>query len=124
MEAWGEYAIINLVDCIPDTIRDRENILSWGSYLIDKIKMKEFGDPFIERFALDNPKAIGYSYFQAIETSQICAHFSEESNTVFVNIFSCKDFNVEAAINVCRKFFGFKSYQIKTLTMMPNGDIL
>jgi len=124
MEAWGKLAIINLVDCIPETIRNEKNILSWASYLIDAIDMKAYGEPFIKRFALHDPKVAGYSYFQAIETSHICAHFSEDSNTVFVNIFSCKDYEVDIAIDVCRKFFGFKSYQIRTLTMMPNGDIL
>jgi len=123
MEAWGKYAILNLVECDSGSIRDREHILSWGSDLIDAIEMKAFGKPFVERFALDNPKVIGYSYFQAIETSNICAHFSECNNTVFVTIFSCKDYDVDIAIDVCRKFFNFKSYHIKILTMMPDGSI-
>lgn len=124
MKVWGRNAIINLSDCIPDTIRSRDHILAWGSYLIDHIEMKPFGDAFIERFGLNNKNAVGYSYFQAIETSNICAHFSEYNNTAFINIFSCKDYHSNKVVGVCYKFFGFKSYQIRILTMMSNGDIL
>jgi len=124
IKSWGKYEIINLVDCDPNTIRDREHILSWGVELIDEIEMEAFGEPFIERFALHDPKVIGYSYFQAIETSNICAHFSESQNTVFINIFSCKDYDTKKAIDVCYKFFRFKSYHNKVLTMMQNGSIV
>jgi len=124
MESWGQYGIINLVDCDPYTIKDEDTILSWGLELIDSLEMTAYGDPFIKRFALHDPKVAGYTYFQAIETSNISAHFAEITNTAFLTIFSCKNYNVDKAIEVCYKFFNCKSHFIKNLNMMTDGDII
>ena len=35
----------------------------------------------------------GYTLTQLIETSNICAHFVDESNSLFLNVHSCKDFD-------------------------------
>lgn len=124
MKPWGKCALINLGGCNPDKIRSADNILLWGQSLIVTIGMKAFGSPFIERFALHNKDAVGYSYFQAIETSNVVAHFSEHDNTAFINIFSCKDFNWKDALDICDSYFEFMTYHEKIIDMMPTGEII
>jgi S-adenosylmethionine/arginine decarboxylase-like enzyme len=73
--------------------------------LIDTIKMKAYGEPQLEHFATHSFDAAGYTLLQLIETSNICAHFAENLGQVYIDIFSCKSFDNDAAVAVCRKYF-------------------
>jgi len=62
--------------------------------------MVPYGEPQIVRFGSGN-KA-GYTLVQLIETSNITAHFCEETNDMYLDVFSCKPFNptdVEEVVN-------------------------
>ena len=52
--------------------------------------MDPYGDPQVVHFGSGN-KA-GYTLVQLIQTSNICAHFVEETNDIYLDVFSCKDF--------------------------------
>jgi len=124
MEIWGKNVLINLCSCNLYKIRDRDNILSWGDHLVKKIEMIPYGEPFLERFSLHNIKAAGYTYFQAIETSNITAHFSENNNGVFINIFSCKDFKHNDVVSVCNDFFNFNMFHSKIFNVLEDGRMI
>jgi S-adenosylmethionine/arginine decarboxylase-like enzyme len=89
--AWGVHCILDLYDCNFMEIVDPDNIQLWVEELVDLIDMKPYGEPFIQRFG--NSGKQGYTCVQLIETSNICAHFSEEDKTIYVDVFSCKDFD-------------------------------
>jgi S-adenosylmethionine/arginine decarboxylase-like enzyme len=65
--------------------------------------MVAYGKPIIEHFGSGN-KA-GFTLLQLIETSNITAHFVEETNDIYVDIFSCKDFDEKEAEKVIMNFF-------------------
>jgi len=124
MESWGKCALINLTACNPNKIKDGEYILEWGRKLVGLIDMKAVGEPTNIRCAVDNQEAVGYSYVQIIETSNISAHFSERYRTVFINIFSCKDFNEMDAVTFSLSHFRGLDYHLEIKNMMPDGSIL
>ncbi len=113
---FGMELVLDLVDCDPDTIRSGEKIAQYAHQLCDVIAMKAYGEPFVERFGLAEPKTAGYSLVQLIETSSITAHFSEEWNKAYINIFSCKLFDTERATSFTKAFFNAKSVVQQTLT--------
>jgi len=108
---YGKELILDLFGCDPKIIRSKKKILEYSDWLCNLIKVKKYGKPICERFALHNPVATGYSLVQLIETSSITAHFSELWNRAFINIFSCKLFNHKIATDFTRKFF--KARKIK-----------
>ena len=55
--------------------------------------MVAYGKPQIVHFGTGN-KA-GYTLVQLIETSNIVAHFVEEYNDMYLDVFSCKPFSPE-----------------------------
>jgi S-adenosylmethionine/arginine decarboxylase-like enzyme len=57
-------------------------------------------------FGTGNKK--GYTLVQLIETSNITAHFVEETNDVYIDVFSCKPFNKKDVDRVVLDFFGPK----------------
>jgi S-adenosylmethionine/arginine decarboxylase-like enzyme len=67
--------------------------------------MRAYGAPLLEHFAEHVPDAAGYSLVQLIETSAITGHFCDLSGDAYIDIFSCKDFQAELAVEVVRAAF-------------------
>ncbi len=102
--AWGLLTSIDLFECDPDLIRDGEAIKRYIIELCELIDMKRFGEPIVVRFGKD-PRVQGYSAVQLIETSCISGHFAEDSNSVYIDIFSCKFYDQEKAVEFTKDFF-------------------
>ncbi|MCK5321272.1 S-adenosylmethionine decarboxylase [Candidatus Pacearchaeota archaeon] len=109
-KSWGILTSIDLFNCNPETLRDAEKIKEYIIELCELIDMKRFGEPIIVRFGTD-PRVQGYSAMQLIETSCISGHFAEESNSVYIDIFSCKFYNQNDAIEFTQKFFDAKDVE-------------
>jgi len=103
-KAWGLVASIDLHDCDSLTIKNPKKIKALIVGLCNKIKMKRYKEPMIERFA--EGALEGYSAIQFIETSSVTMHFDEVENRAFIDVFSCKYFNPTEAENFCKKFLG------------------
>lgn len=102
---WGQHLILDFKGCPKEMLTDKDHILSWVDELIIAIEMKAYGDPIIKHFATHSNEAAGYTLMQMIETSNICAHFAENIGEVYIDIFSCKEFNNDIAMEVCEKYF-------------------
>ena len=101
---WGHHLIINAGECNPETIRDYNTIFQFAKQLVREIDMVAYGEPQIVKFGHDD-KA-GYTLVQLIETSNICARFVNENNTMYLDVFSCKQFDNDVVVNLVREFFG------------------
>lgn len=102
---WGWHLVLNLDDCDPERIRSAEVIRRFVIDLCDLIEMRRFGEPTIVNFGED-PRVTGYSLVQLIETSNICAHFADQSGAAYIDIFSCKKFDPQTAASFCVEAFG------------------
>ena len=102
---WGQHLVLDLNGCPRERLTDAENLKCWVAALVDAIGMKAYGEPIIEHFATHSFDAAGFTLLQLIETSNICAHFAENLGQVYIDVFSCKTFDNDAAIAVCRRFF-------------------
>lgn len=93
--------ILDASKCIAPKIRCPKNITQFTKALVHRIDMVSYGEPQVVKFGSGN-KA-GYTLVQLIETSNICAHFVEETNDMYLDVFSCKPFNptdVEAIVGL------------------------
>lgn len=110
-DVWGIASAIDIYDCNPDTIRDAEAIKRFVAELCDLIEMKRFGETQVVHFGEDE-RVAGYSMVQLIETSLISAHFANQSNAVYLDVFSCKPYGPEMAADFAMKFFGGSRYNL------------
>jgi S-adenosylmethionine/arginine decarboxylase-like enzyme len=94
---------LDIAKCKPQLIRSQPVIYKFTKSLVKEIDMKAYGEPQIVHFGEGN-KA-GYTLVQLIETSNITAHFCEEDNAAFIDIFSCKPYDIETAVKVVDKYF-------------------
>lgn len=104
---WGLCTSIDLKDCDPATIRDADKIHQFVLELADVIEMHRFGEPQIIHFGASD-RVAGYSMTQLIETSLLSAHFVNETNSAYIDIFSCKEYPPSVAAEFSKKFFGAK----------------
>lgn len=112
----GQELIMDLYDCDPKIITSKKKIIEYINKICVAIKVKKFGPSRVERFGAESHWGTGYSFFQFIEESSICGHFLENKNIAFINIFSCKPFSNQNAINFTNKFF--KSKKVKKIVLL------
>ncbi len=105
-ELWGQTLFLDLFDCNYSILTNKKKLKEFGIKLCKEINMIPFGKPIIKRFG--KGKLEGYSLMQFIQTSSITAHLDEYGLRAFIDIFSCKTFNVNKAENFCKSFFGAK----------------
>ncbi len=101
---WGISTQVDLFKCDPKLIRSKEHISKFVVDLCDFLEVERFGDPQVVHFGED-PRVSGYSMTQLIETSLVSAHFVEEKNDVYIDIFSCKFYPPQAASDFCEHYF-------------------
>jgi S-adenosylmethionine/arginine decarboxylase-like enzyme len=101
---WGIASAIDIYDCSPAKIRDAEEIRRFVVELCDLIEMKRFGETQVVHFGEDE-RVAGYSMVQLIETSLISAHFANQSNAAYLDVFSCKPYDPQVVGNFAREFF-------------------
>ena len=101
---WGKHLILDCGGCPLDLISDAENIRLFADALVTAIDMVPVGEPVIE-YLDPKPHLAGYSLMQLIETSSITGHFCDASGDVYLDVFSCKDFDPRVAVTVVCDFF-------------------
>lgn len=103
MRHWGLHLVANAYKCNPRLIADPRNIELFAQTLVKRIDMVAYGKPLIQYFGHGN-KA-GYTLVQLIETSNITAHFSDDTGDAYLDIFSCKPFDEAVARAVINDYF-------------------
>ncbi len=102
---WGIASAIDIYNCDPGKIRDAETIKRFVAELCDLIEMKRFGETQVVHFGEDE-RVSGYSMVQLIETSLISAHFANQTNTTYLDVFSCKPYDPEVVLAFAQTYFG------------------
>lgn len=103
LSRWGYELLIDARSALPYTIRCPKHISNFTETLVKEINMEAYGKPQLIMFGEGNKK--GYTLMQPITTSLISAHFCEETNDFYMNIFSCRPFKEEVARRVVQEFF-------------------
>ena len=100
---WGYHLIIDAARCTPRSIRCPKNIENFSKILVERIEMVPYGKPQIVMFGSGNKK--GYTLVQLIETSNITGHFVEETDDLYLDVFSCKKFDINTVGAIVKMHF-------------------
>jgi S-adenosylmethionine/arginine decarboxylase-like enzyme len=84
-------------------ITSGETIAEFARTLVNRINMVAYGEPQVVNFGSGNKE--GYTLVQLIETSNICAHFCNDTDTFYLDVFSCKPFDSEVVIATAYEYF-------------------
>ena len=100
---WGQHMILDVERCNPEHIRNPRHIKAFVKAMVAAVGMKAYGPPRVVMFGTGRRK--GYTLVQLIETSDITCHFSEQDNSAYFDLFSCKPFDESKAKNVFIDYF-------------------
>lgn len=106
---WGYHLVLDLQRCNFNKITDAKYIYEFIIKICDHIGMTRHGEPLLDRFGIDE----GYSFCQLIKESNISAHFIEGICGACIDIFSCKEFDKNKAIDFCVDYFEADDYTCK-----------
>ncbi|KKT27979.1 MAG: hypothetical protein UW12_C0011G0007 [Parcubacteria group bacterium GW2011_GWF1_43_9] len=112
-KSYGKELVLDLYNCNSKKF-NRKEIARYFRELCDLIEMQrddmhfwdDVGVPKKDRVTL--PHLVGTSAIQFIMTSNVTIHTLDILKRVYLNIFSCKDFDAKIAAEFSRKFFGGK----------------
>ena len=116
MSYWGYHAMFDCASCDKKAIGDRKNIELFIKTLVKEIDMVAYGNPMIEHFATHDPDKAGISFVQMIETSNITGHFVDLNGDAYIDIFSCKPFDVTVAQELIEDFFDPERVRLNFVT--------
>ena len=104
-QPWGYSLLLDCKGGNISSITDPDNITNFTDALVKAIDMKAYGPTILEHFATHDPDKAGYSMVQLIETSNMTAHFVDKNGDFYVDIFSCKPFEVSVAEHIVDYYF-------------------
>ncbi len=111
-DSYGKEIILDLHNCDSSKFT-RKHIERYLKSLCRQIKMKredlyfwDYDDPREKAIAPAHLK--GTSAVQFILTSTIVIHTLDELKQIYINVFSCKDFNTSKVKDYTKKFFSGK----------------
>ena len=113
LRTWGKHLILDAAGCSPKMIGCAKVIDGFARSLVKRIDMVAYGQPQVVMFGSGNKK--GYTLVQLIETSNITAHFVEENDSMYLDVFSCKDFDHEVVEEAVKEFFDAKYFNSKLI---------
>lgn len=104
---WGIATSIDAYECEPTLIRSDEMIKLFVEKLCDRIEMKRFGKCQVVHFGEDE-KVAGFSFTQLIETSLVSGHFRNQTDSAYIDVFSCKYYDPRKVADFVKSFFEAK----------------
>jgi S-adenosylmethionine/arginine decarboxylase-like enzyme len=121
LRTWGKHLILDAADCSPKMIGSEVVVANFARSLVKRIDMVAYGQPQVVMFGTGNKK--GSTLVQLIETSNITAHFVEENNSMYLDVFSCKDFDPRVVEEAVKEFFDAKYFIRKVILRQAPVDI-
>jgi S-adenosylmethionine/arginine decarboxylase-like enzyme len=119
LRTWGKHLILDAAGCSPTMIGNSTVITNFARSLVKRIDMVPFGSPQVVMFGTGIKK--GYTLVQLIETSNITAHFVEENNSMYLDVFSCKDFDPYVVEEAVKEYFDAQVF--KTTTILRQAPV-
>jgi len=102
---WGYHLILDCHACDVPSIQSRDNVYNFIKNLVKDIDMEPIGEPYIEYTAAEFPDKAGFTAVQIIVTSSIVAHFIDSTGDLYLDVFSCKEFDNDIVIGSVKAAF-------------------
>jgi S-adenosylmethionine decarboxylase len=112
MEEFGPHITIDLKGCPKETLSNYNLHFDYLKSLPEMIDMTPITQPYVFPYSGLVPEDKGITGIVIIAESHISIHSFEEKGYSFIDIFSCKDMDVERAIEITLDTFKPESYEI------------
>jgi S-adenosylmethionine/arginine decarboxylase-like enzyme len=114
--AMGLCTAIDLKECSLEKMQDGEGIRKYVSALIKLMDMQAVGELQLQKFGEGD--LFGYSFSQFIMTSLLSGHFIEKTRSIYIDLFSCKEYSPEEMVKFSEMYFEGKAVSVR-VTVRP-----
>jgi S-adenosylmethionine decarboxylase len=112
MEEFGPHITLDLKGCPKETLSNYSLHFDYLKNLPELIHMTPITQPYVFPYSGLVPEDKGITGIVIIAESHISVHSFEEKGYCFIDIFSCKDMDVERAIEITLDMFKPESYEL------------
>ncbi|MFH1877558.1 MAG: adenosylmethionine decarboxylase [Candidatus Omnitrophota bacterium] len=109
-EPFGPHLMLDLRKCNQDKLRDYKLVFNVLHDLPEKIGMTKITQPYVFPYEGLIPEDKGITGTVIIAESHISIHTFQEKDYCFIDVFSCKSFDVEFAADFLVNAFESKDY--------------
>ena len=102
---FGPHLMLDLSECSQERINDLDFIFNFLNTLPDKIGMVKITQPYVFPYIGIVPEDKGITGFVVIAESHLSIHTFVEKGYAFVDLFSCKPFDIDIARDIIIKAF-------------------
>ena len=102
---FGPHIMLDLNQCNPDALASLDTCMQLLHHLPDSIGMTKITQPYVFPYSGLVPEDQGITGMVIIAESHISLHTFPLKAYAFIDVFSCKPFDVEAAIQDCIQWF-------------------
>ncbi|HPA16042.1 MAG TPA: adenosylmethionine decarboxylase [Desulfobacterales bacterium] len=106
---YGPHLMLDLNECNSEILNDLDACFKLLNELPEMIGMTKITQPYVFRYSGLIPEDEGITGVTVIAESHISLHTYPRKDFVFVDLFSCKPFDVERARDYIVQFFQSKS---------------
>ena len=105
-----------IVDGISEgELNNTEFIKGFLASLVKEIKMQAISEPFVLKYDAEDANESGVTGTIILAESSLTIHTYPEKKTFFLDIFSCKEFDVENALGFIRDILKVSNYKKQLL---------
>lgn len=119
-KTFGPHLTLDLAECNPKKLDDLDFVFSLLNTLPEKIGMTKITQPYVFRYSGLVPEDKGITGFVVIAESHISIHTFSDKKYVFIDVFSCRDFDYELTKQLLVR--AFESKRPKTHVVMRGED--
>lgn len=103
----AHHLIMDVAKCCGTQLADTESIRTYIDIICSALKLQQRGRPVIDKFPSLEPSEDvgGITAFQCLETSALTLHSYPETGQIYIDVFSCKEFDTPTAIHYTKTFF-------------------
>jgi len=112
---FGPHVTIDANDCDFQKMCDHKLLYDVLNELPGFVGMHKMTLPFVVPWMDNGATVEGYSGFVMIAESHISIHTFPEKNYIFIDIFSCKPFEIEKALDYFKEKLGIKSMTVNVV---------
>jgi S-adenosylmethionine decarboxylase len=112
---FGVHLMVDGYGCDRAGLEDMKLIYEFLDEYPTKMDMTKIMPPYVFRYNGAVPEDWGVSGFVLIAESHISVHTFPEKQYLSIDMFSCKPFDTEVAVETIKEYFKIQKYEMKVL---------
>jgi len=111
----GRHLIVDAYGVGRDILQNKKLLKRMLGDLPKELNMRILKQPAVHEIKSETHSNIGFSGFAILYESHVSFHTWPEENFIAIDVYSCNDFDKNAAVNFIKKILGVKKVQFKSI---------